>query len=188
MTFRTGCPVRSSVSAQTSEGSGVDAGIGGLLPVRAAGDGLEGAAGASGQTPQHRGGDAVGLHPGVLGDRAAEPPVEGLVPQLQPSIEVLGRERMAGVENEVELEGVAVIAVGAEQHGLPEVAHDRQMAFQIQHRDLGEDRPQQRVSERRPVEPGHELSDVRAIREIPHVVRPAISLVGRWPCSAPRPK
>ena len=88
----------------------------------------------------------------------------------------------------MELERVAVIAVGAEQHGLPEVAHDRQVALQIQLRDLGEDRPQQRVSERRPVEPGHELSDVRAIREIPHGVRPAISLVGRWPCSAPRPK
>jgi len=51
------------------------------------------------------------------------------------------------VEVAVDLEGVAAVEPGLEQHGLPEVGEDGEMFGQVQVRDVEEHRTEQVISE-----------------------------------------
>jgi hypothetical protein len=73
---------------------------------------------------------------------------------------------MLRVQGDVQGERVAAVEPRLEQHRLPEVAHGRQMVREIHVGDVGEDRPDQRVAERRGVEGADEPLEVGPVAQI----------------------
>jgi hypothetical protein len=66
----------------------------------------------------------------VLGDRALIHLVDGPIPEFEPAQEVTGGERMPVMDGLMYAYCAAPIEPGAEQDGLPKVAHDRKMRFE----------------------------------------------------------
>ena len=109
---------------------------------------------------------------------AAEVRVDVRDPQFEPAIEVLRSQRMPRVQREMQLQGVAAVEPRVEQHGLPEVAHDREVVVEVELRDVGEDRPDERVGERTAIERDDEVADVGTILQVARHVFTLSELTG----------
>ena len=59
-----------------------------------------------------------------------------------------------------------MIEPGAQQHGVPEVAHHEQVRGQVHAGDVEEDRAEDLVGECPPVELGHQTGDVVAVGDV----------------------
>ena len=74
----------------------------------------------------------------MLGDRALLHLIDGAVPEFEPAQEVTGGERMPVMDGLMSAHRAAPIECRAEQNGLPEVAHDREVQFEAVPPDFGE--------------------------------------------------
>jgi predicted enzyme related to lactoylglutathione lyase len=118
--------------------------------------------------------DAVGVGLGLLGARAVEELVDGLVPEREPPPEVPLPQPDPGVQRRVGVERPARVAPGAEQDRRPERRDDRDVLLEVELRDVGEDEADDRVVQRAAVERADqplavvEVVDVRERRDGPN--------------------
>lgn len=91
--------------------------------------------------------------------------------QMEPALEVLGLERMPSVQREMDLQSVTPVESGVEEDCLPEIAHDRQVALQVEPGNIREQGPDRGIAECRIVERYYQVLNVGPVDQIPHVLR-----------------
>jgi len=99
----------------------------------------------------------------MLGVLAAEKIVDGRGEDLEPSLEVLPRQLRLCMQifvHEHRIPSVLLIRRSSEKQTLPEIADDRQMMFEIELGDIGEDVSDHVVAKRTLVEILHQPIDV----------------------------
>ncbi len=83
------------------------------------------------------------------------------------------RQWFQPVDIDMDLKRIAPVETSLKEYGLPKIAHDRKMSFEIHLDDVDKDRPQNLFLEGAPVERHDQVLDVLTISDIPPLLLPA---------------
>jgi hypothetical protein len=133
----------------------------------------------------HRTSDSRGLDLRVFGNGPLIQLIDRVAPQCEPAQELAGAERMTVMHGLMRPHGATVIEPGAEEDGLPNVTHEREVRFEAADPDLREWLYKDVVDEYLAVEATQQRLHVAPARQIyqravdcscVHVVTPAARL------------